>query len=651
MSLDSPHNLTFTIGKIGLLMAGLMGYSTSADEMSVNSSNEQYEDYQQESTQMPSGATPVVVVTGTRHSKDKVLINDFVAIEDIASVPNSVTELLALESGLGANGQPGLFQTLSIRGLARQRVQAYINGMRITSERRAGIAASFVDPLLLSGAEVTQGPASTYYGSGAIAGTIHLLTKQTDSPWLQGGFDSDGNERVVAAGSGADNYSMSFAYRERDNGETAEGAEKNNHFSQYGVNYVQHFDLENFSLDWQVIYTQGDDIGKDNSRFPDSRITSYPEEKHLLNQLTLSSDEDWVARLYWHQQSLITQDIRPTERINRVKTESLDIGASYENQWKTDEFYGLYGVDYFGRRGVDSQETEIDLNSLSQSRFSALNDGEENETALFATANRNFDSWSLHAGLRVNYQSQKSANSASISDNFATYFLTAKKPVGDVELSLSYGTGFRFASLSERLFTGTTGRGSTIGNPNLVPEESVSIDFGVNYQTDNINIEVHLFNTDIDNFIERIRVDDDTRTYSNLTNGDINGWQYQFDYVLNDVLKLSFSGQDIEGENDAGISLSDIPATRHKVALHFEKEDWWLRAAITRRSAKNSFGDGEIPLQKADLASFKAGYQLNPHWSISLNIDNLFDETYFDSADDLGTLATGRSFGFGFIYQ
>ena len=600
---------------------------------------------------MPDAATPVVVVTSSRHSKDDALINDFVTIEEIARVPNSITELLSDTPGLATNGQPGLFQTLNIRGLARQRVHAYVSGMRITSERRAGVAASFIDPLLLSGAEVTQGPASTYYGSGAIAGTIHLQTRQEDMPWMSAAYKSDGNEWATAGGTGNDDYAVSLAYRTRDNGETVDGAPKYNQFSQHSLNFVRHFEIGDYSLDWQLIESAGDDIGKDNSRYPESRITSYPEEKHLLSQLTLSSDEDWIARFYFHDQSLITQDIRPQNRINRVTTDSFDLGFSAEDKWQMGEFDGLYGFDYFGRRDVNSSETELDLDTQDLSQFNALIDGEENESAFFVTVNREFSSWSVHGGVRTNYQSQKSAITASISDSFVTYFATVKKPIGDWNWSLSYGTGFRFASLSERLFNGTTARGATIGNPDLKPEESKALDLSTQYQGDNLKVVLHWFKTDVDNFIERVSVDEDTRTYRNVTNGELDGWQYELDYSLSDSISVGFSGQGISGKDNNGNWLADIPATRHAVKFNYQTGNWNTQLSYLHRLEKSKFGDGEIPLDRADIVDAKIGYKINQNWRIQMTVENLLDETYFNSADDLSTLAIGRNFGLSVSYQ
>ena len=620
-----------------------IGSSGSSDLQTV----EHQDSISDESTAEREG---LVTIVATRHAKDNALINHFISAEDITIAPASVSELLASHSGLAVNGQPGLFQTLSIRGLARQRVHAYINGMRITSERRAGVAASFIDPLLLAGAEVTQGPASTYYGSGAIAGSIHLMTKQQDAHWFNAGYQSDGSERNIAFGHGGESYVAGFAYRHRNNGDTVDGIIKNNQFTQHSLYYQQHFELGEYQLEWQLIESRGTDIGKDNSRFPTDRITSYPEENHWLSQLTLNAGSSWNARLYFHQQDLVTTELRPAERVNQVENSSLDIGLSLDQSWEFDQYHGQLGVDYFARRNVDSMESErafnADLILLPGSRFSSLSDGEENEVAAFATINRDFDTWALHSGVRFNYQSQQSKVSQKVSDDYLTYFLTAQKKLNRfVDVTMTYGSGFRFASLSERLFTGTTGRGQTIGNADLTPEESQSYDIGVNIREDHYSAELHYFKTQIDDFIERVRIDDDTRTYQNITNGELTGWQYQASFSPLAGLSIGLSGQGVSGEDQAGGRLADIPAKQHRITVNYEQDNWFSRFSYTERREKSSIGDGETPLNGASIASANFGYRINQHWTMQLSIENLLDESYFSSADDLGTLASGREVG------
>ena len=73
-----------------------------------------------------------------------------------ANLPNAVAELVAESPGVSQNGQGGLFQTYSVRGVSRQRILTLVEGMRIVSERRAGVSASFIDPLLLGSVEVSD---------------------------------------------------------------------------------------------------------------------------------------------------------------------------------------------------------------------------------------------------------------------------------------------------------------------------------------------------------------------------------------------------------------------------------------------------------------------------------------------------------------
>ncbi len=86
--------------------------------------------------------------------------------------PSTIVEALTQVPGVSENGQAGIFQVVSIRGISRQRVLNLFDGMRLTSERRAGVSGSFLDPTLIGTVDVLRGPSSSFYGSGALGGIV-----------------------------------------------------------------------------------------------------------------------------------------------------------------------------------------------------------------------------------------------------------------------------------------------------------------------------------------------------------------------------------------------------------------------------------------------------------------------------------------------
>ena len=60
-----------------------------------------------------------------------------------------------------------------------------IDGARVSSERRAGASATFLDPSLIEGVDVSRGPGSVAYGSDAFGGVISVRTRRVmpGSPW------------------------------------------------------------------------------------------------------------------------------------------------------------------------------------------------------------------------------------------------------------------------------------------------------------------------------------------------------------------------------------------------------------------------------------------------------------------------------------
>src|SRR5690606_34362335 len=128
-----------------------------------------------------------------------------------------------------------------VRGLARGRTLILIDGARVTSERRVGPSATFMDPAMLDGVEVARGPGSVAYGSDAFGGVISVRTRRVapDSPW---GFEFSGTlgaaglpeQRVAAQVSkGLPEGSVLFAVhaRDADDWESPEGEVLNSGYS------------------------------------------------------------------------------------------------------------------------------------------------------------------------------------------------------------------------------------------------------------------------------------------------------------------------------------------------------------------------------------------------------------------------------------
>ena len=65
----------------------------------------------------------------------------------------------------------------AVRGLARGRTLILIDGARVSSERRVGPSATFLDPDVIEGVEVARGPGSVAYGSDAFGGVISVRTR------------------------------------------------------------------------------------------------------------------------------------------------------------------------------------------------------------------------------------------------------------------------------------------------------------------------------------------------------------------------------------------------------------------------------------------------------------------------------------------
>jgi iron complex outermembrane receptor protein len=573
--------------------------------------------------------------------------------EDAASPPGRLSELVAGLPGVAENGQGGMFQTWSIRGVSRLRVLTLVSGMRVVGERRAGVSASFMDPLLIGSVDVLRGPSSTYYGSGALGGVVQLFPRAFTGPVVEAGWGSQGGESHLLAGWGDEAWSVGVARRDAANAETPGGERLHSGFRQQSAVVGRRWRSGSRRYSLEAIAARGDDIAKANTDFP-RRITTYPTEEHLLLRFAVRGDAGWSLDAWVHPNNLETEVLEPGVERSLLANEAFDLGLDFQRERSLDEATRLrYGLDYFGRRGVEALERGWDLSgggavpTLSQR---TLDRGEEDEAGLYGAVERNIGRAVLLAGGRLSWQRQGNTGAADRDDVAGTAFAGLVAPLrAGLELAINAGTGLRFPSLSERFFSGVTGRGRVSGDPDLDPERALNLDLGLRWFGERLYLAGYVFRNEIDDYIERLETAPEELTFRNLTTGTIEGVEAQGGFQLDGRTALTFGGHLLDGEDASGGQLADIPADRLYAELRHRRLRWSVEARWEERSAKRA-GSGEKPIPGASLLSAGVRCEIAAGLELRLHGRNLLDERYFSSADEKVPLAPGRSIGIGFSW-
>lgn len=571
-----------------------------------------------------------------------------VELEELPTAPTTLTEMVESVPGVAENGQGGIFQVYSIRGVSRQRVLTTISGIRLTSERRAGVSASFLDPLLMDSVDVMRGPSSSYYGSGALGGVVQIVPRHFETPFLEVGYETQGDENYQLTGWGDENWSLGLVRRAAGNSQDATGIFRNSHFTQYSAVFSGQWNSRSNLFSLTVVPSLTRDIGKASTDYPE-QITEYPEERHLAVRFSFTGQDRWRIEAYVHPHDLHTRDIEG-QRIADVFNDTFDYGSKVTRRFDWGNRSGSVGIEYFGRRSVDALERQRprfngSFGTVTQAR--TLQDGQEDELGVFAAMTFPLRDLTLEAGGRFSYFRQKHSDFDSIDDSAINGFLGIALPVGGgFELSGSLGSGLRFPSLSERFFSGTTGRGEIIGNPNLKSERSFNFEGGLRWFGSRVYAASYAFRNSIDNYVERLEVQPDVLTFVNLTDGTIQGVEFEAVFQPQEKFRIRWEGSLMRGEDNLGNSLADIPVARTSLGGSFTHQRFKFGGQIQFRADKDRPGSSEKQIPAAQLLSAFVDYRLLEGVTFSLAASNLTNEVYFNSADRQVPLATSRSFQF-----
>lgn len=555
--------------------------------------------------------------------------------------PLHVNDVLTQSPLVSLNGQGGQIQNISIRGFSRWRIQSLLDGVPVNSDRRAGASIGFVPPSFIGSAWVIPGAASTYLGSGAIGGAVNMLLSETRKHELEIGWDTNQHSQQYGYSGYNDTTDWKLSYRTANNGKDARD---NILFDQFDQNalFIRHRPESGALSEIWSLYSDNRDVGKSSSDFPQDRITTYPNNTHWLGKATFSLS-DSTGTVWWHQSQLYTNVLRPQQRINQSQSKALDFGADVGNKTKLAQWSVNWQLLANARRGVRINERELNIEQQVAYQLQTL-DASSLGLAGVIDASRTFGTTSLAFGARVDAQRQSNDNTDITKTNTSGFVGVNQYLAPNWSTSIYVSSAFRNPTLTELFFSGETPRGRVLGDVNLETEQAINIQGALSYNSKRLTAMLDVFYQNIDNYIERITSTNELVRYTNLESATVQGVSYQLTWQPPyKPLNVQISGAWIEGKDQSGNSIADIPAHNQRVEMTFDVNRWRLFTALMHRVSKTAIGDGERTLSDVTTLDIGAHWQVTERMILSASWRNLTNQHYYVSADDRAAFAQGQS--------
>jgi iron complex outermembrane recepter protein len=588
------------------------------------------------------GAEVKVTARGTAADWPSALATDVVSWQDAVGSPSDFQDLITRVPGIGSTGQNGIFETFSIRGSGGNGILVLVGGVPVTAQRRAGVPVAFVEPSLLGEINVTRGPATVHFGPGALGGAISIEPRWFDSAAVSAGYANSGDEASLMAGFGTEAFSIAAARHQAGDSEAANGTPLNTSFERESASLQYRTTIGAVELDALLLPSRTENIGKSNSRYP-VRDTTYPEDEHTLARLLLRHENGFQVSVHGHDQSLLTYNQRPGSADTYAFVESTDIGAIVQQSFDVGDFSNNVGLEFLGRRGVNG----FDARNSVDNRTYSLRDADENAWSLFGLSD-----WMISPELQMEFGARLSSidqeqRGADSSDSDQAYTAAAIwSPTDSSRWTLNLSSGYRFATLEERYFSGVTPQGEIVGNPDLGSEHSVGVDIGYAWHSTNWGSEIHLWRTDVDDLIQLFAVAPGVNGYTNVGDARLHGVEGWLSWQPVTNFSLRAGGTLVRSKDElTGNPLFGSPPLTATLDARYDFSRFTLGAFYSHRWKMDRPGFEEVARDAVDVVDLDLIYHVNPHWDLKLYLRNAFDEDYVATADVLSAFAPERSIG------
>ena len=608
----------------------------------------------------------VTVVAGVAPSIDATPVAGTTLITGRELLQRSPANLMqSLENVAGVNQvSEGHVAVPAVRGLSSSRTLVLLDGARVTTERRVGPSATFVDPSSIDGVEVARGPGSVAYGSDAFGGIISITTRRPEpgsplrfrfSGTLATGTPEQRGAVEVSKGFPTGGIILQGHWRNAEDYRGSDGKKAfNSGWEDRGflVRIRTRLGAGIATIAWQSDFGRNIERLRDNSRAV--RISHPHEDSHRLTasyELTPRAGMSRVLlngflgryRLRTDQDRFATASIGRS--VSRADVSANDFGVRMTAEGFAGPAKLEFGVDSHGRFGLQVHDTRVTyaLHGFETSRFRStpIADARRIDIAAFLQSEVTpAPRVVFGGGVRLDrvtitttegfFGNRSTSNGAG--SGFGSLTL---EPFRRVSVTGQVSRGFRDPLLSDRYYRGPTGRGFVTGSPNLSPETSLQFDLAVRLTTPRARAAVYVYQYRLNSLIERYEADTDLFFFRNRGRARVRGVEIELQGNLGLGLATEISGQIARGVTlGDDTALDGIGGNTLRIVL---RKELARRGYAHVRAAFFTDDDRPGPTEQRTngytLVEVGAGWRLLPSLELRGLVRNVLDTAYLATPD------------------